>query len=152
MVYGKFKFISTPSEISFGNVRTNIEHTIMDTAVSLDEILEEFQRFLLACGYSFSDGEYIGVVNPVTESGMAALVESGLEDVNRVEVIDAAGRSYTNYGAMGASLSLQDNDETLKVFVNESYEEDMYDPLDNSGWRQGNLAGMDKPHWTHDES
>jgi len=42
-----------------------------------------------------------------------------LSKVNRVEVIDDDGRSYTNYLNEGQSvrMSLQDDDRTLKIFV-----------------------------------
>lgn len=42
-----------------------------------------------------------------------------LSNVNRVEVIDDDGRSYTNYLNEGqfVRMSLQDDDRTLKVFV-----------------------------------
>jgi hypothetical protein len=40
-------------------------------------------------------------------------------DVSRLEVIDNDGRSYTNYLNEGQSifLSLQDDNRTLKIFV-----------------------------------
>lgn len=42
-----------------------------------------------------------------------------LDKVTRVEVIDDDGRSYVNRNARNAvEASLQDNDETLKIFVN----------------------------------
>lgn len=40
-----------------------------------------------------------------------------LPKVNRVEVIDGDGRSYTNYDAHSVVLSIQDNGCTLKVFI-----------------------------------
>ena len=41
-----------------------------------------------------------------------------LEEVNRVEVIDNAGRSYTCYNAKDVHYQLQDDGKTLKVFLN----------------------------------
>lgn len=43
--------------------------------------------------------------------------EYNLLRVNRVEVIDEDGRSYTNYDAHGVHLSVQDTGRTLKVFI-----------------------------------
>lgn len=42
------------------------------------------------------------------------------EKVTRVEVIDADGRSYIKYGVTGIEFSLQDDNRTLKIFLNES--------------------------------
>lgn len=41
------------------------------------------------------------------------------QNINRVEVIDYSkqGRTYTNYSIRGVEIALQDNDETLKVFI-----------------------------------
>jgi uncharacterized protein YqiB (DUF1249 family) len=38
-------------------------------------------------------------------------------DVTRVEVIDQISRVYTNYGCSNVQVSLQDNGQTLKVFL-----------------------------------
>lgn len=38
-------------------------------------------------------------------------------DVNRVEVIDKEGRSYTNMTVTEAALMLQDDNKTLKIFL-----------------------------------
>ena len=41
-----------------------------------------------------------------------------LDTVNRVEVIDSNGRSYVNrYASNKVSVSLQDDNRTLKVFI-----------------------------------
>lgn len=37
--------------------------------------------------------------------------------VNRVEVIDNDGRSYTRYNVKSVSYQLQDDQQTLKLFV-----------------------------------
>lgn len=42
-----------------------------------------------------------------------------LEHITRLEVIDAEGRSYTNWKVKDIEFSLQDNDRTLKIFVSE---------------------------------
>jgi hypothetical protein len=41
------------------------------------------------------------------------------QNINRVEVIDYSkqGRTYTNSSIRGVEIALQDNDETLKVFI-----------------------------------
>jgi len=41
-------------------------------------------------------------------------------EVNRVEVIDKDGRSYTNLRVTGLVLSYQDEGKTLKIFIEES--------------------------------
>lgn len=42
--------------------------------------------------------------------------------VSRVEVIDEKGRSYVNYCKEGdVTLNFQDNDKTLKVFINQLF-------------------------------
>ena len=38
--------------------------------------------------------------------------------VNRVEVIDDTGRVYVKYGVTKAHYELQDDEQTLKLFVN----------------------------------
>ena len=38
-------------------------------------------------------------------------------NVTRVEVIDSNGRTYVKYGVSDVSISLQDNERTLKVFL-----------------------------------
>jgi hypothetical protein len=40
-----------------------------------------------------------------------------LSKVNRVEVIDEDGRSYTNYDAYDVQISVQDVGRTLKIFI-----------------------------------
>lgn len=42
-----------------------------------------------------------------------------LDNVSRVEVIDAQGRSYVCTGAEKVEYSLQDDGRTLKIFVTE---------------------------------
>ena len=46
---------------------------------------------------------------------------SKMKSVNRVEVVDRNGRSYTNYLKTGETVqfSLQDDDKTLKVFIDD---------------------------------
>lgn len=51
-----------------------------------------------------------------------------MRSVNRIEVIDENGRSYTKYLKKyeGINYSLQDNDRTLKVFVDtQSWKKDL---------------------------
>ena len=38
-------------------------------------------------------------------------------DVDRVEVLDAQGRSYVNMDVKECALMLQDNNKTLKLFL-----------------------------------
>lgn len=41
-----------------------------------------------------------------------------LSKITRVELIDETGRVYTNYDVKKVKLDLQDNERTLKVFIN----------------------------------
>lgn len=45
--------------------------------------------------------------------------------VTRVEVIDNRGRSYGKHNVNNVSLSLQDDDRTLKIFVEYEDEEEI---------------------------
>ncbi len=40
------------------------------------------------------------------------------ENVSRVEVVDNNGRAYTQLGVVGITFDLQDDGQTLKIFVN----------------------------------
>ena len=40
-----------------------------------------------------------------------------LKTVTRLEIIDEKGRSYTKYGILNKSFSLQDDNRTLKIFL-----------------------------------
>ena len=44
-----------------------------------------------------------------------------MNSINRLEVIDKTGRAYTHYfsGNEKVRYSLQDNNRTLKIFINE---------------------------------
>lgn len=48
-----------------------------------------------------------------------------LQKVTRVEVIDAKGRSYTNWNVKQVIASLQDNDRTLKLFIDEKIKKEV---------------------------
>ncbi len=46
------------------------------------------------------------------------LINTHLNDVTRIEVIDANGRSYVNWkNTNKVKISLQDNKQTLKIFI-----------------------------------
>ena len=45
-------------------------------------------------------------------------------NINRVEVIDSKGRAYTKYDATDVRISIQDQGQTLKVFL-----------LDDNAWK-----------------
>ena len=44
--------------------------------------------------------------------------------VTRIEVIDNNGRAYVKYGVVKAEIDLQDNERTLKLFVEYEQEDD----------------------------
>lgn len=64
-----------------------------------------------------------GVIDKATEAVMESGTVEKVDDlygrplVDRVEVIDAAGRAYINMGATDVVTALQDGGKTLKVFV-----------------------------------
>ena len=37
--------------------------------------------------------------------------------ITRIEVIDESGRAYTDYNVKHTTLSMQDNNKTLKLFI-----------------------------------
>lgn len=43
-------------------------------------------------------------------------------NVTRVEVIDSSGRSYVKYAVSDVSISVQDDERTLKVFLKNGQE------------------------------
>ena len=45
-------------------------------------------------------------------------------DVTRIEVIDAKGRSYSNWRVRDMEFSLQDDNKTLKIFLRERPSDD----------------------------
>ena len=45
--------------------------------------------------------------------------------VNRIEVIDNDGRRYVKYNVVDAKIDLQDNEQTLKLFVKYEPEEEI---------------------------
>ena len=45
------------------------------------------------------------------------------KDVSRLEIIDADGRSYTNWKVQSIEESIQDEGRTLKLFVKEIKDE-----------------------------
>ena len=50
-------------------------------------------------------------------SDLGKMFDMVFPDVDRVEVIDARGRSYTNMDVKECALMLQDNNKTLKLFL-----------------------------------
>jgi len=115
------KFISAPYECSFGtSTNVHIEHTIVDKDVDLDSMLQQFQYFLMACGYPISATQQLMVVDDEFDEDDEEDEDyaQDLSGVTRVEVIDGVGRAYTNYGVKVVALDVQDEGRTLKVFVN----------------------------------
>ena len=116
------KFISEPYNCDLSSsVNTRIEYSIFDKDVGLDDMLEQFQYFLLACGYPISQTQDLMIVER-EEENLCDNIEDDPEDlsgVTRVEVIDAHGRSYTNNNCELVILDVQDEGRTLKVFIKE---------------------------------
>ena len=113
------KFISAPYECSFGSsTNVHIEHTIVDKDVDLDSMLQQFQYFLMACGYPISPSQELMLVDEDEDEDEDEDDSQDLSGVTRVEVIDGNGRAYTNYGVRLVALDVQDEGRTLKVLVN----------------------------------
>ena len=117
------KFISAPYECSFGSsTNVHIEHTIVDKDVDLDSMLQQFQYFLMACGYPIRRDQELTLVDAgLAESDTCEVYDDAqaLSEVTRLEVIDHTGRAYVNHKVKLVSLSMQDEGRTLKVFVEE---------------------------------
>lgn len=56
-------------------------------------------------------------MHKVNVSDLGKMFDTVFPDVDRVEVIDAQGRSYTNMDVKECALMLQDNNKTLKLFL-----------------------------------
>jgi len=56
-----YKFIKTSDEDGKYHI-VDIEYSINDNNIALDQLLEEFQNFLKACTFGFKDNEYIGII------------------------------------------------------------------------------------------
>lgn len=83
--------------------------------------LERASEMPATSAMDFEDAIYLGVQwqRDQTAAEAKEILKEYTKDLNRVEVIDynKGGRAYTNYSVRGVQLSLQDNGETLKVFV-----------------------------------
>jgi len=111
-----YQFISTPYECDLGSsVNNHIEFSITDRDVPLHDMLEQFKYFLQATGYCIKPNEHIEIVTD--EERFEYPSEHEWKDVTRVEVIDDDGRSYLGYGLESVSHSVQDDGQTLKIFV-----------------------------------
>lgn len=55
---------------------------------------------------------------------MTSIYDVETDKVTRFEVIDNHGRSYTKYGVIKLHFSLQDDDRTLKIFVDHTDNEE----------------------------
>lgn len=60
----RYKFIAYPYVCSLGS-STNVKlvHTILDHDVQLHDLLDQFQAFIQAAGYTFMPGDSLQVVN-----------------------------------------------------------------------------------------
>jgi hypothetical protein len=111
-----YQFISTPYECDLGSsVNNHIEFSITDRDVPLHDMLEQFKYFLQATGYCIKPNEHIEIVTDEEEFEQPS--EHKWKDVTRVEVIDDNGRAYVGYGLDSVSHCVQDDGQTLKIFV-----------------------------------
>lgn len=60
---------------------------------------------------------YLKSCDKIEDCAPKLLINKFWGQVNRIEVIDSKGRSYTNYDVKGFELSLQDDNRTLKIFI-----------------------------------
>jgi len=64
MINPSYKFICYPYECDLGSsTNVQLEHTILDHDVYLHDLLDQFQSFLQAAGYTFAPGDSLQVVN-----------------------------------------------------------------------------------------
>ena len=77
------------------------------------EALEDAQKCLM--GHLFLEKlPYVEAIKACKEA-----LEQPTEQPTRLEVIDADGRTYTNWKVKELQFSYQDNGKTLKIFVTE---------------------------------
>lgn len=69
--------------------------------------------------YEIRFNELFSTFEDFVRAYYAAQQASNYPKVDRVEVIDGQGRSYSKWNIRQTTLSLQDNGRTLKVFVEE---------------------------------
>jgi len=116
-----YEFIAHPYECEFGSSpNTTINYTINTKDMTKDDLLESFTYFMRACGYSIGAEEVLEFVDysepeplPATPYGL----DQEFADITRVELIDGEGRRYTNHDVAYLGISLQDDNRTMKVFV-----------------------------------
>ena len=89
-------------------------------------------RYVLYDTFGFDHGMYVDGMNcgymAIHNAIFAGEELQRMKSVNRFEVIDENGRSYTKYLKDGERVkySLQDDDRTLKVFIdNKTWKEDL---------------------------
>ena len=136
-----YEFISYPYENLFGiSPKVTTALTIYDQDISRDEMLLQFTNFLRSAGYTIDSDQYLSIISDEEledeeedwfsddeeeedeeEFGrkFQAIKHTinNLQDVTRVEVIDAEGRAYVNTNAAYVVTDLQDEGRTLKVFI-----------------------------------
>jgi hypothetical protein len=86
-----------------------------------DDLLESFTYFMRACGYSIGTEEVLEFVDYSEPEPLPAftnaIIDQEFADITRVELIDGEGRRYTNHDVAYLGISLQDDNRTMKVFV-----------------------------------
>jgi|TARA_B110000914_G_scaffold146222_1_gene128007 hypothetical protein len=87
-----------------------------------DDLLESFTYFMRACGYSIGTEEVLEFVDysepePAAVDASMYFPDQEFADITRVELIDGEGRRYTNHDVAYLGISLQDDNRTMKVFV-----------------------------------
>lgn len=117
-----YEFIAHPYECEFGSSpNTTINYTINTKDMTKDDLLESFTYFMRACGYSIGTEEVLEFVDyseptPIADASMY-FPDQEFADITRVELIDGEGRRYTNHDVAYLGISLQDDNRTMKVFV-----------------------------------
>ena len=118
-----YEFIAHPYECEFGSSpNTTINYTINTKDMTKDDLLESFTYFMRACGYSIGTEEVLEFVDysepePAAVAASMYFPDQEFADITRVELIDGEGRRYTNHDVAYLGISLQDDNRTMKVFV-----------------------------------
>ena len=86
-------------------------------------------RYVLYNTFGFDEGIYVDGMNcgymNIHNAIFGGEELQRMKKVNRFEVIDNDGRKYVKHGVTGVEFSLQDEDETLKVFIKYEPEEEI---------------------------
>lgn len=114
------KFISEPYKSFAGHtIGSRITFEIPNQDASMHELIEQFQYFLIGCGYAIDSDQQLMVVDAEDKCENYDDEGEDLSGVTRVEVIDEISRAYVNHKVKFVAIDVQDEGRTLKIFVQE---------------------------------